>query len=723
MVNLPNLTPRILQNTLKLVRLYNTTPQFRQEFDSHLSDPKVLFQGVPLKVYLRIITATSLKYRRYEKEVRSDPEKFKELLILFYKDPGEFGKLDKMVQNSILGKDVPVTLTPEETELVTKIEQTPEGKEKQSYIGKLEQSLQKSQPKEEVPKTPEVPKEPKEAKLPQFTPPQLTLPKIQLPSFSKDLALSGQITLKKFISRYTPQSIGGVVGAGGGLIMAGPPGAIIGFVGGIASGTMLSRALEVKPPKKISSRSVTEDTLLPPRPPAQKRYPRPFLPILPINTIIIGVFLSLGIMALFVLFFGGGGEGAGEAAPLPPGYSGGEVTSCKFTRGDLKPKEAAYQSPRLLSYIQEASRISTIPAVVLAAFMRVEVPSVSSKTDETLASVGCPKSSTGALGLMQIQPKETKGHDGPAVAQGAKLIGKTYDGLIEADYCSMQKNITMGAGFILKKMSYKGYGDGTKWDPAWTNDKKAIEVLVDSYYGCHLYGGNQDCTGPYNYAEDVWTSIQSCKATPEGPKNGDYVGWMKDNFNINFEAGFSDQVYRWAYEALNSTFETAPKFKTLLGGEPIDIRSTCGVSNTRGRIIYIRNSRLSCLSAEVDGPAVNEKLFKHVLIHELSHIINGSYRPGKYGEQLKEVINKEGYLTAYSQRAATADNVICGEGDLNTRADEDFAESVSYFINTKTEEQNYGCGVNLNQNPVYAQAGGKLFYPAHYDFIAKLLKL
>jgi len=58
---------------------------------------------------------------------------------------------------------------------------------------------------------------------------------------------------------------------------------------------------------------------------------------------------------------------------------------------------------------QEAERITSIPAVVLAAIARVETPGSSDWTDSNLGTI-CPRSSTGALGLMQIQPTGTRGH-------------------------------------------------------------------------------------------------------------------------------------------------------------------------------------------------------------------------------------------------------------------------------------------------------------------------
>lgn len=221
----------------------------------------------------------------------------------------------------------------------------------------------------------------------------------------------------------------------------------------------------------------------------------------------------------------------GEAAPVGTNPTS-DISSCKFTRGGDSVKELTYKSPLLLNYIQEASNLTGIPPVVLAAFIRVETPGTVIKNDDEIRSLSsvanCSRSGTGALGPMQLQPEGTTGNAKDAIANGAKLIGIKYEDLTEEDYCDVRKNIIMGAGFILKKMSYstpkypKSYGDGTKWDASWTNDNQAIEKLVAGYYGCHLYGGAADCTGPYNYANDVSTSIQSCQpaSTPAIPPAG-----------------------------------------------------------------------------------------------------------------------------------------------------------------------------------------------------------
>lgn len=445
----------------------------------------------------------------------------------------------------------------------------------------------------------------------------------------------------------------------------------------------------------------------------------------------------IGIMLFFVLFgsmLGGlaGTTPTGEAAPIAPVST--DISSCKFTRGDMTPKEASFQSSLLMGYIQEATSKSSIPPAVLAAFIRVESPASSNMSDDQIAnySANCAQSPTGALGIMQIQPLGTTSLRGdPAscddcIDAGAKLVGKTVSTMTRQDYCDPRTNIIVGAGWILKKMSKLGYGDGTRWDTAWTNDRKAIEALVNTYYGCLRYGGTTDCTGPFNYADDVSTSIQNCQVVsvvtvPPPPADGNYKKWL-ENFGININDGFVPDVYKWAYEVLATAPSIAPKFKTLLGTSPVLVKPSCAISNTQGRVIYLRNRKEFCPGSSKDGPTATENLFKQVFAHELGHIINGSYRPGKYGDQIKQAIAAEGYLTAYSQKAATADDEICGAGNEDTRADEDFAESISYFVNQGIKEQDYGCDTNLNQNPIYAQDNNHPLYLKHIQLMIDLLR-
>lgn len=242
----------------------------------------------------------------------------------------------------------------------------------------------------------------------------------------------------------------------------------------------------------------------------------------------------------------------------PTGSS--DIRSCQFTRGGNTPKEASFVSKDLLNYIQEASSKSSIPPAVFAAFIRVESPATSGMSDSQIAnySANCAQSGTGALGIMQIQPPGTTSARGdPAscddcIDAGAKLVGKTVATLTKADYCDPRTNIIVGAGWILKKMSKLGYGDGTAWNPDWTDDKEAIKALVNTYYGCFNYGGARDCTGPYNYADDVWTSVQSCKPSPVPQEKLDKILYWAKMINDNLEFGNPSTSYNKMVQNITS---------------------------------------------------------------------------------------------------------------------------------------------------------------------------
>lgn len=242
-----------------------------------------------------------------------------------------------------------------------------------------------------------------------------------------------------------------------------------------------------------------------------------------------------------------------------------DFASCKFTKGDQNPKDEPYQSPLLLSYFKEVSEKTGVPATVLAGIARVESTTgrytISHYTDgdiremedtaKSLQNIDdvigrstkarCPRSPTGALGLMQIQPPrqvhdivrdqltengdsqiptfdKVGAHDGEAVTNGIRIAiaagalpaGTTVDKLTIEDFCNPKRNLYLSAGFILKKMQREGFGDGAKWDASWNTNKTYFDAVASSYYGCLKY---PSCSaGPNSYGDDLWASSQSCKA-------------------------------------------------------------------------------------------------------------------------------------------------------------------------------------------------------------------
>src|SRR5258708_11265550 len=134
---------------------------------------------------------------------------------------------------------------------------------------------------------------------------------------------------------------------------------------------------------------------------------------IPIGVILLICIIALGSL-LFGLPIGGNSFTVTPTIPTPspivpsPGTTT-DISSCLFTRGDLTPSQGQYKSSLLLSYFEQASQASGVPASVLAGIARIESPGAVNYTDQSLSSFVCPVSPTGALGLMQIEPAGATG--------------------------------------------------------------------------------------------------------------------------------------------------------------------------------------------------------------------------------------------------------------------------------------------------------------------------
>lgn len=396
------------------------------------------------------------------------------------------------------------------------------------------------------------------------------------------------------------------------------------------------------------------------------------------------------------------------------------ISSCQFVRGDRTPPGESYQSSFILDLFQNASKVTTVPPEVLAAIARVESPTVTSKTNAdfpTLNSVaGCPKSPTGALGIMQIQPPDTTGYFAPGVELGASFLGKTADQLTEEDFCDVRNNIIVAGGFILKKLELRSkIGDGTKWDPAWNNDPDVINKLAEGYYGCLNYGGERDCEGPYNYGNDLWASIQSCQTTlipgQITPPSADLQTLHDDilsTYKIDIGTSFPYDYLKWAWEKLGEASNT--HFLQLVNPNNITISVIRDDSKINTQISC---SKISMKGANSSGASYPEPLFKVVFIHELSHLIESCNLANSQKIKLQEeIIPIDGYLTNYS---LNADQCV-GANNVN----EDYAETIAYFLNENYPEQSLGigqaCEPTQSKNPIYS---GKK--PYHRQFAIDLL--
>lgn len=242
-----------------------------------------------------------------------------------------------------------------------------------------------------------------------------------------------------------------------------------------------------------------------------------------------------------------------------------------------------------------------------------------------------------------------------------------------------------------------------KFASNYTNDQFAQFMAAYS-------GGPADnpfSNNPYFPANiKTWYS----KLVPSGAGALTAVVINPGNFNVNISALPSD-YQQWAQEALNDSTKTAPKFEDHLNAAGnTKVVTTSGGSHTEGTTVFIKTG-------------YNVNFFKQIFIHELGHRIKGvagTPSPACNGQTI-ESIESEGYLTYYAEHATPAQvtSPACGNNDQTTRSDEDFAESVSYYINSTMGELNYGSGCityNSSLNP-YARGDR----PAHKAYIQCLL--
>lgn len=290
------------------------------------------------------------------------------------------------------------------------------------------------------------------------------------------------------------------------------------------------------------------------------------------KTVIIFSSIYSLILGLFISGFFSFNEDDSSLVSSVNAQEAKALESCKFYRNDQQsvdcPPSAQgfrceqsleFKSTLLLSYIKGASEKTKVPQEVLAAFVRVEstVPlkysstkksySISDYTDDDVkqmknpisssgdidATIGntskasCPRSSTGALGIMQIQPpqqvhdtvrtniiennkKRSTQYDVPAADQpskstpgnidaAARAIGKTKDTLTVDDFCDPQKSLIMASHVFFGKMGMNS------WNPP--KDAAGYETFINEL--ARLYYGNDAQTGAYG--NSVWRSVSSCQ--------------------------------------------------------------------------------------------------------------------------------------------------------------------------------------------------------------------
>lgn len=356
------------------------------------------------------------------------------------------------------------------------------------------------------------------------------------------------------------------------------------------------------------------------------------------------VFIFMSILSLITGLFVSGiltfpDESSVFSVPSVDAQETKALESCKFFRNDQQSADCPpsaqgfrceqsleFKSPLLLSYIKGASEKTKVPQEVLAAFVRVEstVPlkysatkksySISDYTDEDVrqmknpissagdidATIGntskafCPRSTTGALGIMQIQPpqqvhdvvraniiennkKRSVQYDVPAADQpdkstpgnidaAARAIGKTKGTLTVDDFCDPQKSLVMASHVFFGKMGM------SSWNPP--KDAAGYETFINEL--ARLYYGNDAQTGAYG--NSVWRSVSSCQGasfsgqavttTASAPTVSCPVPNGKISFN-SYEGGKGHCGPGYGFDCNCGTKGRRAKAIDVKGGDPV----------------------------------------------------------------------------------------------------------------------------------------------------------
>ncbi len=406
------------------------------------------------------------------------------------------------------------------------------------------------------------------------------------------------------------------------------------------------------------------------------------------------------------------------------------IAACKFYRPDQTPGSGncppetegtdrcapglSFKSPLLVSYIEEASKITGVPAPILAGVVRIEstVPqkysltgksySISDYTDEDIkameefsktadgnnidSTIGstnkalCPHSTTGALGITQIQPYGTTGNNSPdgknaSVEKAAEYLAKatgiqkTNTTLSYQEYCNPRYSIILSGGFILGKLGK----DEDPWKQPPTQDAYKEKVLRIA----RLYYGEDDQLEVYR--QGLWQGVDECKAgspatnfsgssqsnkvcvkvgnptepapigcsfsssalTPTGAPSVEaekLAETINKEFRVSMQGPWSEQGLKWVYEAFYKWKQTNPKFIDLVRGQPV-----IWIPDPAGSNAYENIAKAS------DRFSDGEK-FLGTLVHEMSHVI---YHLKDPKENLKleqaKIFSNQGAVTSYGK--------------------------------------------------------------------------
>lgn len=363
-----------------------------------------------------------------------------------------------------------------------------------------------------------------------------------------------------------------------------------------------------------------------------------------------------------------------EASPVSA-----NLASCQFTRaGNSLP----IKSSILQGWINQTASTIGIPPQILASVAMHENPNfvtTSINTDDAIqnnqfCNKGKPFCEDGHGHVL---------HDDPCtpseITQGNRIA--TAIGLMQLldiynpgkDLCSITENLAVAA----EKLK----ADGISSQP--TQDQ--VTSAIKAYYSSCNYGS-------FSYCNEVWQDLQNCKSTsfagviapPADPDPSVLAINILNKFGVAMDVNFDYSYLKWTWEKLWQISDT--NFLTLVRGP-----NNTAISVLRNTAAI--NEQYSCNSIGIRGTSsatgkpYPEALFKYVFLHELSHIID-SCNPAKSAKSgLQAVINQEGYITNFSQNSATCPG---SAGDIPVN--EDYADTISYFLNPDIPEQSLGIG-------------------------------
>lgn len=184
---------------------------------------------------------------------------------------------------------------------------------------------------------------------------------------------------------------------------------------------------------------------------------------------------------------------------------------------------------------------------------------------------------------------------------------------------------------------------------------------------------------------------------PQAPTpQGDLQIEVQHQFGISM-IGFDQQHLQWAWEKFWEVSGT--NFNSLVRGAVIEVTD---ISNTQ---------QVGCPPSRsiLVGPFPEETAFKHILTHELGHVIRNC--TGRQGAQETAFLNahgKEGGVSYYARNA-----ISCTGSDARS---EDYAEMIAFYLNPDIPVASY-----LKCYPAVQNRYTQQDFPLHYQVAQDVL--